>query len=52
MRSAARGTGCHSGREALAPTPRSNRASLPVPDLVWTGGSERLEGARLLSALE
>ncbi len=50
------GIGCDAGREALAPTPRSNarRDACPAPgsQLVWTGGTKRLEGASLISALQ
>ncbi|MGI9557321.1 MAG: hypothetical protein ACR2N5_05190 [Solirubrobacterales bacterium] len=45
------GAGCDTGREALAPTLRSNRDPLPAPELVWTAGNERLEGASLITAL-
>ncbi len=44
--------GCKAGREALAPTPRSNSRPVPAPELMWTGGMERLEGASLIGALK
>jgi len=46
------GIGCYAGREALSPAPRSNHTPLPAPDLVWGGGSERLEGTSLIDALK
>ena len=44
------GAGCTTGREALAPTARSDSTPLPAPALVWAGGSDRLEGTRLIDA--
>ena len=50
------GIGCDAGREALAPTPRSNprrsTCPTPAPELIWAGGTKRLEGASLISALQ
>ncbi len=50
------GIGCDAGREALAPTPRSNirRSACPTPppQLVWAGGTGRLEGTSLIGALQ
>jgi len=49
------GISCDAGREALAPTPRSNAhrstCALPQFQLKWTGGTRRLEGASLIEAL-
>ncbi len=50
------GIGCDAGREALAPTPRSNirrdTCRSPASQLTWAGGTERLEGASLIGALQ